>query len=127
MVRMGVGERVRGHRAPGELLQDPLRVRAPHGVHEHVTDQVAVDRVRREPGDEMDTVGDLAHGVPRYLAIRLNAPNAGLFRSCPSGSPRVVRSPEYSKEFGEPSSREAQVYQKTCEILSRFRYFVSCV
>jgi hypothetical protein len=64
---------VRGEPAAAQRLQDPPRVEPRHRVDEHVAvgmlDQVAVDRVRREPGDEADAVRDLAHGQdPRQAA-----------------------------------------------------------
>src|ERR1039458_8356037 len=68
-VRMGMGERVRGHRPPVDLSHDPLLALPGGGVDEHVPDQVYVDRVGRAPMQLVHALGEFLHEVLCARAI----------------------------------------------------------
>ncbi len=65
VVGVGVGQRVRGDRPSPQLLRIEPACVAGAGVDEHVTEQVEVDRVRRQRAQHVDVVGELLHRCAR--------------------------------------------------------------
>ena len=74
VIRVGVRDRVGGHRVALELAHDLLARAPPAGVDEHVADQECVDRVRHRDRVEMpDAFGYLLHDGDPNRRDRKNA------------------------------------------------------
>jgi hypothetical protein len=75
VVRVGVGERVCGDGAAGQLAEDALAVAGGAGVDEDVAGQVHIDRVARPAAELEDVVGDPVDGAAAYAPTRSRAPS----------------------------------------------------
>lgn len=115
MVGVGVGQRVGAQLPPCELAQDPPARVLGARIHEHIRDQVDVDRVGRETPQLEDPVGEFAH-LPATLSVPCTAmPLAGLerhphARAVLSAALAPTGSPSHAYLFHGPAgSGKAQV------------------